>query len=153
MAAVEFEVDGHIALVTLNRPEARNSLNPEALVRLYDAFHEVETNDNIRVAVITGSGDKAFCAGADLGQLITLMNGARKPENEWDTRYVEDVSKKGSYLMNKDPVKPVVAAINGHAIAGGMELVQGTDIRIAVPEAKFGLRRSNGRFSLLEGRR
>ena len=139
MAAVEFEVDGHIALVTLNRPEARNSFNPEALVRLYDAFHEVETNDNIRVAVITGSGDKAFCAGADLGQLITLMNGARKPENEWDTRYVEDVSKKGSYLMNKDPVKPVVAAINGHAIAGGMELVQGTDIRIAVPEAKFGL--------------
>ena len=139
MAAVEFEVNGHIALVTLNRPEARNSFNPEALVRLYDAFHEVETNDNIRVAVITGSGDKAFCAGADLGQLITLMNGARKPENEWDTRYVDDVSKKGSYLMNKDPVKPVVAAINGHAIAGGMELVQGTDIRVAVPEAKFGL--------------
>ena len=67
MAAVEFEVDGHIALVTLNRPEARNSFNPEALVLLYDAFHEVETNDNIRVAVITGSGDKAFCAGADLG--------------------------------------------------------------------------------------
>ena len=56
MAAVEFEVDGHIALVTLNRPEARNSFNPESLVRLYDAFHEVETNDNIRVAVITGSG-------------------------------------------------------------------------------------------------
>ena len=101
MAAVEFEVDGHVALVTLNRPEARNSFNPEALVQLYDAFHEVEINDNIRVAVITGSGDKAFCAGADLGQLITLMNGARQPENEWDTRYVEDVSKKGSYLMNK----------------------------------------------------
>ena len=139
MAAVEFEIDGHIAVVTLNRPEARNAFNPEALVRLYNAFQEIETNDNIRVAVITGSGDKAFCAGADLGQLITLMNGARQPENDWDTKYLEDVSKKGSYLMNKDTVKPVVAAINGHAIAGGMELVQGTDIRVAVPGAKFGL--------------
>ena len=139
MAAVEFEVDGHIALVTLNRPEARNAFNPEALVRLYNAFQEIEKNENIRVAVITGSGDKAFCAGADLGQLITLMNGARQPENDWDTKYLEDVSKKGSYLMNKDTVKPVVAAINGHAIAGGMELVQGTDIRVAVPGAKFGL--------------
>ena len=139
MAAVEFEVDGHIALVTLNRPEARNAFNPEALVRLYNAFQEIEKNENIRVAVITGSGDKAFCAGADLGQLITLMNGARQPENDWDTKYLEDVSKKGSYLMNKDTVKPVVAAINGHAIAGGMALVQGTDIRVAVPGAKFGL--------------
>ena len=139
MAAVEFEVDGHVALVTLNRPESRNAFNPEALVRLYNAFQEIEKNENIRVAVITGSGDKAFCAGADLGQLITLMNGARQPENDWDTKYLEDVSKKGSYLMNKDTVKPVVAAINGHAIAGGMELVQGTDIRVAVPGAKFGL--------------
>ena len=112
MAAVEFEVDGHIALVTLNRPEARNAFNPEALVRLYNAFQEIETNDIIRVAVITGSGDKAFCAGADLGQLITLMNGARQPENDWDTQYLEDVSKKGSYLMNlslihiSEPTRP-----------------------------------------------
>ena len=96
-------------------------------------------NDQIRVAVLTGSGDKAFCAGADLGQLIPLMTGTRKPQNEFDERYVSDVSKKGGYLMSKDTVKPVVAAINGHAIAGGMEMVQGTDIRISVPAAKFGL--------------
>lgn len=139
MSAVEVEVNDRIALVTLNRPEARNAFNPEVLVGLYDAFYEIETNNDIRVAVITGAGDKAFCAGADLGQLIPLMTGTRQPENEWDERYLADVSKKGGYLISKDTVKPVVAAINGHAIAGGMELVQGTDIRVAVPGAKFGL--------------
>lgn len=139
MAAIEFEHTNHIATVTINRPEARNAMNPEVFVRLYDAFHEVESNSDIRVAIITGAGDKAFCAGADLGQLIPLMNGARQPEDEWDSRWVDDVSKQGTYLMGRDTVKPVIAAINGHAIAGGMELVQGTDIRISVPEAKLGV--------------
>lgn len=139
MAAVEFEVNKHIAVITLNRPEARNAFDPEMLVRLDDAFREVEQNDQIRVAVITGSGDKAFCAGADLGQLIPLITRSRKPANEWDERYLSEVAKSGGYLISKDTVKPVVAAINGHAIAGGMEVVQGTDIRVAVPSAKFGL--------------
>jgi enoyl-CoA hydratase len=139
MAATLFEHANHIATITINRPEARNSMNPEVMVGLFDAFQEVEQNPDIRVAVITGSGDKAFCAGADLGQLIPLMTRSRQPENEWDERYLNDVSKQGAYLMNRDTVKPVIAAINGHAIAGGMELVQGTDLRVAVPDAKFGL--------------
>ena len=139
MSAVEFEHHDHIATVTINRPEARNAMNPEVMVGLFDAFSEVEQNSDIRVAVITGSGDNAFCAGADLGQLIPLMTGTRKAENEWDQRYLSEVSGQGAYLVNRDPTKPVIAAINGHAIAGGMELVQGTDIRISVPEAKFGL--------------
>lgn len=139
MAAIEFEYSDHIATVTINRPEARNAMNPEVFVRLYDAFHEIESNNDIRVAIITGTGDKAFCAGADLGRLIPLMNGVRQPEDEWDNRWVNEVNKQGTYLMGRDTVKPVIAAINGHAIAGGMELVQGTDIRISVPEAKFGV--------------
>ena len=139
MAAVEFEHSQHIARITINRPEARNAMNPEVMVGLYDAFHEVECNDDIRVAVITGVGDKAFCAGADLGQLIPLMTGTRQPENEWDARYLNEVSKQGAYLIRRDVTKPVVAAINGHAIAGGMELVQGTDLRVSVPSAKFGV--------------
>jgi enoyl-CoA hydratase len=139
MAAVEFEHSNHIATVTINRPEARNAMNPEVIVRLHEAFHQVEHNDEIRVAIITGTGDKAFCAGADLGRLIPLMNGARQPEDEWDNRWVNEVRKQGNYLMGRDTVKPVIAAINGHAIAGGMELVQGTDIRICVPEAKLGV--------------
>ena len=139
MAAIEFEYSDHIATVTINRPEARNAMNPEVFVRLYDAFHEIESNNDIRVAIITGTGDKAFCAGADLGRLIPLMNGVRQPEDEWDNRWVNEVSKQGTYLMGRDTVKPVIAAINGHAIAGGMELVQGTDIRSSVAEAKFGV--------------
>jgi len=139
MSAVEFEHHNHIATITINRPEARNAMNPEVMVGLFDAFSEVENNSDIRVAVITGSGDKAFCAGADLGQLIPLMTGTRKPDNEWDNRYVSEVAKQGAYLINRDPTKPVIAAINGHAIAGGLELVQGTDIRVSVPTAKFGL--------------
>ena len=139
MAAIEFEYSDHIATVTINRPEARNAMNPEVFVRLYDAFREVESNNDIRVAIITGTGDKAFCAGADLGRLIPLMNGVRQPEDEWDNRWVNEVNKQGTYLMGRDTVKPVIAAINGHAIAGGMELVQGTDIRISVPEAKLGV--------------
>ena len=139
MAAIEFEYSDHIATVTINRPEARNAMNPEVFVRLYDAFHEIESNNDIRVAIITGAGDKAFCAGADLGRLIPLMNGVRQPEDEWDNRWVNEVNKQGTYLMGRDTVKPVIAAINGHAIAGGMELVQGTDIRISVPEAKLGM--------------
>jgi enoyl-CoA hydratase len=139
MPVVDFEITGHIARVTLNRPDARNAINPEVSVRLADAFVEVKDNDDVRVAILTGTGS-AFCAGADLGQLIPLMSGARKPENEWDERLVADPGMTGRALLrNFDVEKPVIAAINGHAIAGGMEIVQGTDIRVAVPEARFGV--------------
>src|SRR6476469_9419340 len=90
MAVVDFDRDGGVALITLNRPEARNSLSPEVLVRLRDAWEAVETDDDLRVAIITGAGDKAFCAGADLGQLIPLTTGARKPANEYDEAVVAD---------------------------------------------------------------
>ena len=139
MSLVEFELDGHIAVVTLNRPEARNAINPEVGVRLAEAWQQVKDNDQVRVAVLTGRGS-AFCAGADLGQLIPLISGARKPENEWDERVLAEpgITARG-LLRNFDPEKPVIAAINGHAIAGGMEIVQGTDIRVSAPNAKFGV--------------
>ena len=84
------EKRGHIALITLNRPEARNSFSPEMLVRLAGHWEEVRDDANIRVAIVTGAGDKAFCSGADLGQLIPLINGARKPQNEWDQKILDD---------------------------------------------------------------
>jgi len=139
MPLVDFDMRGHIAVITLNRPDARNAINPEVAVRLADAWQEVKDNGGVRVAVLTGTGN-AFCAGADLGQLIPLVSGARKPENEWDERVVSEPGIAGRALLrNFDPEKPVIAAINGHAIAGGMELVQGTDIRISVPGAKYGV--------------
>jgi enoyl-CoA hydratase len=136
---VLYEKRGHVALVTLNRPEARNAFDPEVLVRLDDAWSEVRDDDEIRVAVITGTGT-AFCAGADLGRLIPLFSGARKPENEWDNRLAADVGIAGrGILRDGDVVKPVIAAINGFAIAGGMEMVMGCDIRVASEEARFGM--------------
>ena len=139
MALVEYETRGHIALITLNRPEARNAINPEVAARLADAWEEVKSNDEVRVAVLTGKGS-AFCAGADLGQLIPMISGARKPENEWDERVANEPGLMGrAILRNFDTETPVIAAINGHGIAGGMEILQGTDIRVSVPEARFGV--------------
>jgi enoyl-CoA hydratase len=140
MAAVEYQRDGHVAIVTLNRPEARNAMSPEVLVRLSDAWDEVARDDAVRVAILTGSGDKAFCSGADLARLIPLMSGAREAEDEFDRRVLDDPAMTDrASLRVSDLDKPVIAAINGAAIAGGMELVQGTDLRIAADHARFGL--------------
>jgi enoyl-CoA hydratase len=140
MAVVDLERRGHVAIITLNRPEARNALNPEVIVRLAQAWQEVDDDDGLRVAVITGAGDKAFCAGADLGQLIPLTTGARQPADEFDEAVVADPTLgRRAMLRDWTPSKPVIAAINGHAIAGGCEIVQGTDIRVAADTARFGV--------------
>jgi enoyl-CoA hydratase len=140
MSAIAFEVEDHVARLTINRPEARNALSPEVMVRLHDAWREVRDSDSIRAAVLTGTGDKAFCSGADLALTIPLVTGQRQIEDKWDERLLEILaSDRGFFLTHRDTVKPVIAAINGHAIAGGMELVLGADIRVAVPGAKLGL--------------
>lgn len=139
MPVVEYQVDGHVAIVTLNRPEARNAVSPEVAVRLATAWEQVKDDADVRVAILTGTGS-SFCAGADLGQLIPLISGARQPENEWDEKIIlEPGTTSRALLRNFDPEKPVIAALNGHAIAGGMELTQGTDIRLAVPHARLGV--------------
>nr|WP_256483931.1 enoyl-CoA hydratase-related protein [Aliihoeflea sp. 40Bstr573] len=130
----------HLALVTLNRPEVRNALDPESICLLADIFTELRDDDGIRVVIVTGTGSQAFCAGADLGRLIPLMSGAREPEDEWDRRFRDEPNLfNRSILRGYDIGKPVIAAINGAAIAGGMELVQGTDLRIASEAARFGV--------------
>lgn len=141
MAVVDYELNNGVAIITLNRPEARNAMSPEVLCRLYDAWQEVANDDAVRVAVLTGSGDKAFCAGADLGRLIPLMSKSREPEDEWDRRVVANDDDMGNVasLRIHSVDKPIIAACNGHAIAGGMELVQGTDIRVAAEGSKFGV--------------
>jgi enoyl-CoA hydratase len=134
------EKQGHIAVITLNRPEALNALSPEMICQLADHWKEVRDNPEIRVAVVTGAGPKSFCSGADLGQLIPLFNGSRTPQNEFEKRVVADSSLTGiGILRDFDTVKPVIAAVNGFAIAGGCEMLQGTDIRVASDKARFGV--------------
>ncbi len=150
MAVVEFEQQGHIAVVTINRPETRNAFSPEVLVRLADAWRTVEHDDDIRVAVITGAGDTAFSAGADLKLLIPLMTGARQPENEYDEAIAADPAiGRRALLRDHDPGKPVIAAVNGLAIAGGFELMIACDLRVAADGARLGLQEAKwGLFPL-----
>jgi len=150
VAAVVFEQTEHVAIVTLNRPEVRNALSPEVVVLLARAWDRVRSDDDIRVAVITGAGESAFCSGADLGLLIPLMTGARSPEDPFDEAVVADPALANRALLrNFDAAKPVIAAVNGFAIAGGLELMLGTDLRVAADGARFGLQEAKwGLFPL-----
>src|SRR5580704_2966203 len=140
MSALEFEVRNHIAYLTVNRPQVHNALNPEAIVQLADTWVRVNQDDDVRVAIVTGAGDKAFSAGADLAKMIPLLTGARQPEDQWDNRLKEN-RRLGDHalLRGYDVDKPVIAAVNGFCIAGGFELMQATDLRVAADHARFGL--------------
>jgi enoyl-CoA hydratase len=128
-----------VAYITLNRPERRNALTPELVCRLADAIQDYAADDSLRAAIITGAGDKAFCAGGDLGTMIPLLTGSRLPGDEWDRRVLNDpVVMAASSLRDYPLYKPVIAAINGSCLAGGAELILGTDIRVAAEHATFG---------------
>src|ERR1043166_4553415 len=88
--ALLYEKRDGVAYLTFNRPRVRNAVSPEALCRLADAWQDYAADDSLRVAIITGAGDRAFSAGADLGRLIPLFSGARQPEDEWDRRLLAD---------------------------------------------------------------
>ncbi len=137
---VVIEKEGHLCRVTLNRPEARNALTPEMLCRLADAFIEFSNDPELRVAIVTGAGDKAFCAGADLASTIPLLTGERPPADPWDRRLLEEPIVLAASGLRDFPLhKPVIAAINGACMAAGFELMLGTDIRVAVTNASFAL--------------
>lgn len=135
-----FETEGPVARITLNRPDRHNAKTPEMICRLADAFDRFEADADLRVAVVTGAGTRSFCSGGDLELTLPLLSGARKPETEWDHRLVANRDTLFRSTL-KGPVlaKPVIAAINGHCLAGGFELMLGCDIRIASETARFGL--------------
>ncbi len=127
--SIDYEKTDQIALVTMNRPEAMNCLNLDDLYELGRIWTEFAEDDDTRVAVLTGAGDTAFCAGADLKELIPKVSAGEL-----------DLSPTvPGFLKNLDCFKPIIAAVNGACLAGGLEMLQGTDIRIAVDEAVFGL--------------
>jgi enoyl-CoA hydratase len=138
--ALLYEKKDGVATLTLNRPEARNALNPELMVRLADAWQDVNDDSAVRVAILTGAGDRAFCAGADLDQLIGMMQGRRQPQTEFEKRLVAnpDLNFK-ALLRNYQVTKPIISAIKGYCVAGGTEIIQVTDIRVASDDAEFGL--------------
>ncbi len=130
---------GHTLVVTMNRPEKKNALSGEMLEIMSQAWDRVNSDDSIRVCILTGAGG-AFCAGADL----SAMNKKPPSESFEDGSYDPSVIK--SLLKGFRLTKPLIAAVEGPAIAGGTEILTATDIRIAGESARFGV--SEARWSL-----
>jgi E-phenylitaconyl-CoA hydratase len=128
--SIDFHEQDGVALITINRPEKSNALDREHYDALSEAWRRVRDDDAIRVAVITGAGDRAFCAGADLKSFV----GA--PPSLAALMHTQQ-----GQLLNRglEVWKPVVAAVNGHCLGGGMTLLLATDLRVCVPTATFGL--------------
>src|ERR687895_970472 len=132
---IAYAVTDHVARITLNRPEARNALNDQMTEELLGAFDRATADSDVRVIVLTGAGDKAFCAGADLGGL-----GAQLRERP-DGGGREPISDSAPYrLFTAFPAlgKPIIARLAGHAIAGGLGLAVSCDLVIAADDIKLG---------------
>lgn len=126
---VDFRISDHVATITLNRPEAMNALDPDSIARLDEIWDEVRGNDAIRVVILTGAGPKSFCTGTDMK--------LTPPPTE---------CMAATYLRDGQPIipgmrtwKPIIAAINGFALGGGLEMALACDLRIAASHARFGL--------------
>lgn len=129
------EKDGHILIVTLNRPEAKNALSSAMIVGMYKAWRRLDEDKELRAAILTGKGD-TFCAGMD------LKSGT---EGDADADMVQQLMKDipdlhwQALLRHNQPMKPIIMAVEGYALAGGTEILQGTDIRVAAEDAVFGV--------------
>ena len=128
------EREGHVLVVTLNRPEAKNALSSGMLAGMYRAWRMLDDDPELRCGIITGKGD-VFCAGADLKSM-----GAGETDDDFMKLMSEvpDIHWQ-ALLRHNRPKKPLIAAIEGYAVAGGTEILQGTDIRVAAEDAVFGV--------------
>ncbi|MEE8473937.1 MAG: crotonase/enoyl-CoA hydratase family protein [Myxococcota bacterium] len=128
------EREGHVLLVTLNRPEAKNALSGGMLAGMYRAWRRLDEDPELYVGILTGRGN-VFCAGADLKAM-----GAGEKDEEFQKLMAEVPDLHWQALLRHNrPLKPIIAAVEGYAVAGGTEILQGTDIRVAAEDAIFGV--------------
>lgn len=120
-----FTIDGHVATITLNRPQKLNAVTPEMSDAIIEAVETVNASDTIRCVIVTGAGERAFCAGSDIKELDTY-------ETPWQFRNRPDYCDAMRKLL-----KPTIAAVNGYAFGGGLETSMSCDIRIASENAQF----------------
>jgi enoyl-CoA hydratase len=144
--AVLVERDGHVLTVSVNRPDVRNAVNAEVLCRWADAWDLADGDDDIRVVILTGVGEH-FCAGADLDKLVGRLTRGEPAETEFEQRIMDDYTLiyKG-FLKTYTLATPLIAAVEGYCLAGGTEILQATDIRVAGEGAVFGV--TEARWSL-----
>lgn len=125
------ELDEYLGTIIINRPKKLNALNKETIAELGMAFEELENDEDIRAIIITGSGERAFVAGADIAEFA-----------DFDKKKGKKLAKKGQEILFDfvaGLTKPVIAAINGFALGGGLELAMASHIRVASDQAKMGL--------------
>jgi len=126
---IEYVKEGKLAIFTILRPEARNALNMAAINELRETMTAFQDDPEVLVGIITGAGDKAFCAGADIKDTLSFMKEHRHTPEDFPP----------SLMRGLNIWKPLIAAINGVALGGGLELALACDIRIAADSARFGL--------------
>jgi len=133
---LRFDRDGPVAILTIDRPKVHNALDFETSDALTDAWIRFRDDDGLRVAILTGAGDRAFCAGADLrgvGDFYKKLSSSQR------LRRSEQVPGLGGITKNLTIDKPTIAAVNGFCLAGGLEIALACDLRIASENASFGL--------------
>ncbi len=129
------EQKGHVLIVTLNRPEAKNALNGPMMIGMYKAWRRLDEDKELYCAILTGNGD-TFCAGMDLK--TGTEGGEDAAEIQAMMKEIPDLHWQ-SLLRHNRPKKPVILAVEGYALAGGTEILQGTDIRVGAEDAVFGV--------------
>ncbi|MEO1101208.1 MAG: crotonase/enoyl-CoA hydratase family protein [Pseudomonadota bacterium] len=139
---IKLEKDGAIATLTLNRPEKMNAFTGKMMYEMIEAFDLTDADDDVRAVIVTGSGDRAFCAGADLSEgAKTFDYEARAESGEVGRTSAEDMQRDGGgrlTLRMFDSLKPIIGAINGAAVGVGVTMQLPMDIRIASDNARFG---------------
>ncbi|MEP9355800.1 enoyl-CoA hydratase-related protein [Xanthobacter sp. KR7-65] len=148
MGDIRCDRHGKVWLITIDRPAVMNSLDFAANDALVETFREFDRDDGAHVAVVTGAGDKAFCAGADLKTYT--VNFARTAAPEFRTRYTNGPGF-GGITRSIEIDKPIVAAVNGFAISGGFELALACDLRFCAPNAEFALQDAKWGFHACDG--